>query len=588
MGLESFSKVVWWFLFLRWVRLRQISVWGMLRELVVIGVRLLGGVVTVLLKMADDIIAVGKIMAKEKINKEAMHRVFKLLWFTKEEVSLLALNEEVILVKFGSIENRTCIFNLRPWLFDQCLFAMLPFIKGKEIDAYEFNFTSFWQGYRRGGGYRLERQEWRINVLCPLRRVVHLVGRDGAETICAINYERLPAFCYICGLIGHTTQKCPKKDEIHETNNLSFQYRNWLRAQIGGPNQNRGVWRNGIEILDKSSSSHEVNNRSKTGTREKNETMTQKGKARARDEDFISNSPMEKRMSKSANEGMGRIKESMERTLMRALIDWFEESGGWRPAPPSPMKLFCWYCRRLGNPSAVRELKQLLVANNPDVVFLIETKMQANNLTRIRNLCRMIGCLAMSSDGCSGGLVMLWSTLRLLEDRLFGDGNDLVKERLDRFVMTTNAFSVFPFIETNVIRQTKSDHDAVMLDTQKRNKKTRGSSSSSMLAGQKIRGPKRLLKMRGSNILEKFDRVREELGPWQYNRYSKMRNHICKLTEQIDRMTDGPLEMSNANSLKEARIKLGKLYAEEEGYWEQRSKIRWLKEGDRNATFFHV
>ncbi|PPR90455.1 hypothetical protein GOBAR_AA30229 [Gossypium barbadense] len=44
-------------------------------------------------------------------------------------------------------------------------------------------------------------------------------------------------------------------------------------------------------------------------------------------------------------------------------------------------------------------------------------------------------------------------------------GNDLVKERLDRFVMTTNAFSVFPFIETNVIRQTKSDHDAVMLDT---------------------------------------------------------------------------------------------------------------------------
>ncbi|MBA0772015.1 hypothetical protein Gotri_007459, partial [Gossypium trilobum] len=38
-------------------------------------------------------------MAKEKINKEAMYRVFKLLWFTKE-VSFVALNEEVILVKF--------------------------------------------------------------------------------------------------------------------------------------------------------------------------------------------------------------------------------------------------------------------------------------------------------------------------------------------------------------------------------------------------------------------------------------------------------------------------------------------------------
>ncbi|MBA0755398.1 hypothetical protein Gogos_022255 [Gossypium gossypioides] len=276
-------------------------------------------------------------MAKEKINKEAMYRVFKLLWFTKE-VSFMALNEEVILVKFGSIEDRTRIFNLRPWLLDQCLFAMLPFIKGKEIDAYEFNFTSFWLRIyniplehmdrqtaidvgkaigevvaidwrdRNGGWTKFIRLKIKINVLCPLRRVVHLVGRDGSETICAIKYERLPAFCYIYGLIGHTTQKCPKKDEIHETNNLSFQYRNWLRAQIGGPNQKEGVWRNGIEILDKSSSSHEVNNRTKTGTREENETMTQKGKARAGDEDFVSNSPMEKRMSKSAHEGMGRIK----------------------------------------------------------------------------------------------------------------------------------------------------------------------------------------------------------------------------------------------------------------------------------------
>ncbi|KAK5819957.1 hypothetical protein PVK06_024994 [Gossypium arboreum] len=32
--------------------------------------------------------AVGKIMAEEKSNKEAMYRVFKSLWFTKEEVSL--------------------------------------------------------------------------------------------------------------------------------------------------------------------------------------------------------------------------------------------------------------------------------------------------------------------------------------------------------------------------------------------------------------------------------------------------------------------------------------------------------------------
>ncbi|MBA0804861.1 hypothetical protein Gohar_004422, partial [Gossypium harknessii] len=86
---------------------------------------------------------VGKIIAKEKINKEAMYRAPKSLWFINEEVSFVALNEEFILVKFGSIEDRTRILNLMLWLFDQCLFAMLPFIKGQELDAYEFNITPF-------------------------------------------------------------------------------------------------------------------------------------------------------------------------------------------------------------------------------------------------------------------------------------------------------------------------------------------------------------------------------------------------------------------------------------------------------------
>ncbi|MBA0562610.1 hypothetical protein Golob_007642 [Gossypium lobatum] len=94
----------------------------------------------------------------------------------------------------------------------------------------------------------------------------------------AIKYERLLTFCYICGLIGHTKQSCSKKDELLETNNLSFQYGSWPRAQIGGPNQNRGFWRNGIEILDKSSPSSEANNKSKTRTREEDEIWTKKEK----------------------------------------------------------------------------------------------------------------------------------------------------------------------------------------------------------------------------------------------------------------------------------------------------------------------
>lgn len=47
-------------------------------------------------------------------------------------------------MKFGNIDDRTRILNLIPWLFSQCLFALLPFVKGQKIDGYVFNITPFW------------------------------------------------------------------------------------------------------------------------------------------------------------------------------------------------------------------------------------------------------------------------------------------------------------------------------------------------------------------------------------------------------------------------------------------------------------
>ncbi|MBA0579571.1 hypothetical protein Gorai_021824 [Gossypium raimondii] len=72
------------------------------------------------------------------------------------------------------------------------------------------------------------------------------------------------------------------------------------------------------------------------------------------------------------------------------------------------MRLFFWNCRGLENPAIVCELKQLLVSTNSDVIFLYETKLHSNSLQRIHNICRMEGCLAVSSEGCREGLAMLW------------------------------------------------------------------------------------------------------------------------------------------------------------------------------------
>ncbi|MBA0877059.1 hypothetical protein Goshw_007085 [Gossypium schwendimanii] len=73
-----------------------------------------------------------------------MYKVLKSIWFTNDEVCFVALNEEVFLVKFESIEDRMRIMSMMPWLFNQCLFVMLPFIKVQELDGYDFNINLFW------------------------------------------------------------------------------------------------------------------------------------------------------------------------------------------------------------------------------------------------------------------------------------------------------------------------------------------------------------------------------------------------------------------------------------------------------------
>lgn len=54
--------------------------------------------------------AVGKILAKEKINKEAMYRVLKSLWFTKEPVNFVSIPRDLFLVKFSKVVDRKGYF----------------------------------------------------------------------------------------------------------------------------------------------------------------------------------------------------------------------------------------------------------------------------------------------------------------------------------------------------------------------------------------------------------------------------------------------------------------------------------------------
>ena len=68
-----------------------------------------------------------------------------------------------------------------------------------------------------------------------------------------------------------------------------------------------------------------------------------------------------------------------------------------------------WNCRGLGNPRAVRALKELVQSKDPHVVFICETKLHVNKLDKIKRICKMNAVVGVSSAGSSGGLAMLWN-----------------------------------------------------------------------------------------------------------------------------------------------------------------------------------
>lgn len=78
------------------------------------------------------------------------------------------------------------------------------------------------------------------------------------------------------------------------------------------------------------------------------------------------------------------------------------------------MKIQSWNCLGLGNPRTVNTLRQWCWRDRPDVVFLMETKIDASRVEKIRNKCGFVAGICLSSVGNSGGMALWWRDINVV------------------------------------------------------------------------------------------------------------------------------------------------------------------------------
>lgn len=92
----------------------------------------------------------------------------------------------------------------------------------------------------------------------------------------------------------------------------------------------------------------------------------------------------------------------------------------------------------------------------------------------------------------------------------------------------------------------------------------------------------------GNRVVAKLIRCRRSLTRWSKENFGNNAKELIEMKEKLRKCVRS--KMSQAEVEEEMRIKsqIRDLWKREEMYWRQRSRVKWLVEGDLNTTFFHL
>ncbi|XP_048502861.1 uncharacterized protein LOC125498653 [Beta vulgaris subsp. vulgaris] len=183
-----------------------------------------------------SLMLVGKVLSERAVNLDALKRTMTQIWALHRNMVVRAIDSNTFIFQFFHWKDKEKILMGRSWSFDQKL-LVLDEIKGDEQPSQvRLDDSPFWVRIYNlpfncrsesevkaialylGTVLEVDLDEFGLNRFCrvkvvlnifkPLRRKQRIKRKDGQVTMIEYKYERLPHFCFRCGVLGHGDKDC--------------------------------------------------------------------------------------------------------------------------------------------------------------------------------------------------------------------------------------------------------------------------------------------------------------------------------------------------------------------------------------------
>lgn len=207
---------------------------------------------------------VGKLFRPKKLGRHVVRRILMNSWELKHSWSLVEEKPNLFIFTFRNEQDRSYVLNNGPWSADGSLLLLRDWPPGSVIEQIAFQTVSLWAhtfglplkffsednakmiGNRVGRVHqvivpkprstlwgRTLRFKVEVDIANPLVIGFFVKNDDGVPQWVQLKFDRLPVYCYKCGLLNHEEKSCSSKDPamISDVEGATVKlYGNWARS----------------------------------------------------------------------------------------------------------------------------------------------------------------------------------------------------------------------------------------------------------------------------------------------------------------------------------------------------------------------